>query len=306
MLQQRTIRNVVNAIGTGVHSASKVQMTLRPARPNSGIVFIRTDCKGARPISATVENVCDTTLATSIGLDELRISTVEHLLSAVWGVGVDNLTVELSGREVPSLDGSAAPFIYLLRRAGIVDQQEPKKFIRIRKPLTVTDGKARLTLKPYSGFKAGYTFVYDHPVYNRYPKQVEIDFSRSSYVEDVSRARSFGLVNELEQAQAIDRCLGSSLENSVGINDYTVLNEDGLRYEDEFAKHKLLDLLGDLYLLGHPLIGQVEGYMSGHALNNRLCRKLLETTDAWELTTADSLLEDRAPTWSLDWITSPA
>ncbi|MBD3649347.1 MAG: UDP-3-O-acyl-N-acetylglucosamine deacetylase [Pseudomonadales bacterium] len=306
MLRQRTIRDAVDAIGIGVHSASKVRMTLKPAPANSGVTFVRTDRKKPVRIPACVKNVCDTTLATSIGRKSNTVSTIEHLFSALWGVGIDNLIVELSGEEVPILDGSAAPFIYLIHRAGIVEQDAQKKFIRIRKPVTVNEGEATATLKPYAGFKAAYTFVANHPVYNRYPKHVEIDFSENSYVDDVSRARSFGLVKELEQAQTINRCQGSSLENAVGIDDYSVLNEEGLRYEDEFVKHKLLDLIGDLYLLGYPVIGSVEGYMSGHSLNNRLCRELLDKQEAWELITFEEPVDEvQEPAWSLDWSVSP-
>lgn len=304
MSNQRTIREPVNAIGIGVHTAAKVRLTLRPAPANTGIVFLRTDGRQSTEIPALADNVCDTMLATTIGQPGRGISTVEHLMSALWGVGIDNLIVELSGGEVPSLDGSAAPFIYLVRRAGIVEQAAPKQFIRIKQPITVTDGQARLTLKPFDGFKAAYTFVYDHPVYNRHPKKVEIDFTQHSYVDDVSRARSFGLVNELEQAQAIGRCLGSSLENSVGIDGYNILNEEGLRYNDEFVKHKLLDLVGDLYLLGSPLLAEVDGYMSGHSLNNALCRELLASTDAWEKTSIEGTRPTQGPA-SLDWGLSP-
>lgn len=306
MLRQRTIRDAVDAIGIGVHSASKVRMTLKPAPANSGVTFVRTDRKRPVRVAARVENVCDTTLATSIGRKTNTVSTIEHLFSALWGVGIDNLIVELSGEEVPILDGSAAPFIYLIHSAGIVEQEAQKQFIRIKKPVRVNEGKAWASLKPFDGFKAAYTFVANHPVYNRYPKHVEIDFSEKSYVDDVSRARSFGLVKELEQAQTINRCQGSSLENAVGVDDYSVLNEEGLRYDDEFVKHKLLDLIGDLYLLGHAVIGEVEGYMSGHSLNNGLCRELLARQEAWELITFDDPAEEtRQPAWSLDWNVAP-
>ena len=305
MLNQRTIRDVVTTIGIGVHSGKKVRMTLRPARPNTGIHFVRTDLKGTPAVKASVTNVVDTTLATTVGSDTVRVSTVEHLMAAMWGAGIDNLVVELNGAEVPSLDGSAAPFIYLVNRAQVVEQRSPKQFIRIRKTLQVTDGHARLKLTPFAGFKGSYNFVYDHPVYNRYPKFVEVDFSQQSFVADVSRARSFGLIGELEQAQAINRCLGSSLENSVGIDDYIILNQDGLRYQDEFVKHKLLDLVGDMYLLGHPLLGQVEGHMSGHSLNNLLGKTLLENRDAWEFVNAPALPASETPAWPLDWGTSP-
>lgn len=306
MLRQRTIREAVHAIGIGVHSAAKVRMTLRPAEPDTGIVLVHSQGNHSTRIPARVENVCDTTLATSVRKDDITVSTVEHLLSALWGVGIDNLIVELNGGEVPIFDGSAAPFIYLVHSAGIVEQSAGKKLIRIKKEIQVKEGQASATLKPFDGFKGAYTFVYNHPVYNRYPKHVEIDFARTSYINDVSRARSFGLVDELEQAQAINRCHGSSLENAVGIDDYMILNEEGLRYEDEFVKHKLLDLIGDLYLLGHPIIGEVEGYMSGHSLNNQLCLKLLESRQSWELITSnDPVGEVQQPGWSQDWEVSP-
>lgn len=257
-------------------------MTLRPAGENTGIVFVRSDL-GYASVHALASNVSDTTLATSIAEHGVQVATVEHLMSALWGLSIDNLVVELNNEEVPIMDGSAAPFVYLISSVGIIEQDAPKEFIRITRPITVTQGDASATLEPFNGFEADYTFVADHPVYNRYPKQVKLDFSRISYVEEVSRARSFGLVSELEQAQAIQRCLGSSLENAVGIDDYDVLNEDGLRYDDEFVKHKLLDVIGDLYLLGRPLVGRFHGYKSGHALNNKLAHALLRCDDAYEV-----------------------
>jgi len=284
MLRQRTIRSSVHAIGIGVHSAEKVRMTLRPAGENTGIVFVRTDRGGAR-VHALAGNVSDTTLSTSIAENGVQVATVEHLMSALWGLGIDNLIVELNGEEIPIMDGSAAPFVYLIRSAGIREQNAPKAFIRIRREVTVSQGDAVASLKPYRGFKAHYTFVADHPVFNRYPKEARLDFSQVSYVEEVSRARSFGLIKELEQAQAINRCLGSSLDNAVGIDDFDVLNDDGLRYQDEFVKHKLLDAIGDLFLLGRPVLGQFYGFKSGHALNNKLARALLRCQDAWELAT---------------------
>ncbi|MDA1076249.1 MAG: UDP-3-O-acyl-N-acetylglucosamine deacetylase [Proteobacteria bacterium] len=285
MLRQRTIKTAVHAIGVGVHSAKKVRMTLRPAGENTGILFTRTDSLKACALKATAHNVCDTTLSTTISHKDLRVSTVEHLMSALWGLGIDNLIVELSSEEVPIMDGSAAPFIYLINTVGVVEQAAAKKYIRIKNEVTVRNGDSFATLKPFAGFKAGYTFVADHPVYNRYPKRAELDFSKASYVDHVSRARSFGLMNELEQAQRMNKCLGSSLENAVGVNDFNVVNPEGLRYNDEFAKHKLLDAIGDLYLLGSPIIGAFNGYKSGHAMNNQLARKLLETQDAFEMVT---------------------
>jgi UDP-3-O-[3-hydroxymyristoyl] N-acetylglucosamine deacetylase len=288
MLRQRTIKKPVHAIGIGVHTGDKVRMTLRPAGENTGISFVRTDVRASAPIRATAENVSDTTLSTSLGTGDVQVSTVEHLMSALWGLGIDNLVVELSSEEVPIMDGSAAPFIYLISTVGIVEQQAPKQFIRIKRDIKVTQGDAEAVLKPYDGFKAAYTFVADHPVYNRHPKVSELDFSNISYVDQVSRARSFGLIKELPQAQAINKMLGSSLENAVGIDDFDVMNEGGLRYEDEFVKHKLLDVIGDLYLLGRPILGAFEGFKSGHALNNKLARALLRCEDAWEMTTYET------------------
>ena len=237
MLRQRTIKRSVHAIGIGVHSGKKVRMALRPAGENTGILFVRTDVKSAT-VRARAQNVSDTTLSTSIAENGVQVATVEHLLSALWGVGIDNVVVELSSEEVPIMDGSAAPFIYLINSVGIVEQNAAKEFIRIKREIRVTQGDAVASLKPYDGFKADYTFVADHPIYNRYPKRATLDFSKVSYVEEVSRARSFGLAKELEQAQSINKCMGSSLENAVGIDDYSILNEDGLRYEDEFVKHR--------------------------------------------------------------------
>lgn len=293
MLRQRTIRKPVHAIGIGVHSGEKVRMTLRPAGEHTGVVFVRSDVRGHKGIRATAENVSDTTLSTSLASGELQVATVEHLMSALWGLGIDNLIVELSSEEVPIMDGSAAPFVYLINTVGIVEQNAAKEFIRIKREIKVTQGDAEATLSPHHGFKAGYTFVADHPVYNRHPKYAELDFADLSYVDHVSRARSFGLIKELEQAQAINKCLGSSLENAVGIDDFDVMNDDGLRYDDEFVKHKLLDVLGDLYLLGRPILGAFHGYKSGHALNNKLARALLRCEDAWDIATFEDAAEVR-------------
>jgi len=284
MLRQKTLRRSVHAIGIGVHSGKKVRMTLRPAGENTGIVFVRTDAKGAA-VRANALNVSDTTLSTSVAEHGVQVATVEHLLSALWGMGVDNLMVELTNEEVPIMDGSAAPFVNLIRTVGVVEQAAPKQFIRVKREIKVTQGDAAASLKPFHGFRAHYTFVADHPVYNRYPKESTLDFAVTSYQEDVAGARSFGLIKELEQAQAINRCLGSSLDNAVGISDDEVLNVDGLRCNDEFVKHKLLDAIGDLYLLGRPLLASFDGYKSGHALNNKLARALLRCEDAWEVVT---------------------
>ena len=285
MLCQRTINRPAYAIGLGVHTGQPVRMTLRPAPADSGIIFYRSDAPD-RPVRALAQNVSDTTLATSIGENGTQIGTVEHLMSALWGLGIDNLQVELTGEEVPIMDGSAAPFVQLVRGGGVRDLAASKQFIRITREITVSQGDAYATLRPYDGFHAAYTFVADHPIYNRYPKAVALDFDAMSYEDHVCAARSFGLVEELPQAHAIRKCLGSSLQNAVGIDDDAIINPEGLRYEDEFVKHKLLDAIGDLYLLGLPVIGAFEGYKSGHALNNKLARAVLRCTDAWERVTA--------------------
>ena len=283
MFRQRTIKSPVHAIGIGVHSGAKVRMGLRPAKAGSGIQFVRTDLEGANSVRACAESVSDTALSTTISQGPINVATVEHLMSALWGLGVDNLFIELSAEEVPIMDGSAAPFIDMINSVGIVDLDEAKQFIRINREICVNQGEATASLKPYAGFKAGYTFVADHKVFNRYPKYAELDFGTTSYEASVSGARSFGLLKELPHAQAINKCLGSSLENAVGIDDDSVVNEGGLRYHDEFVKHKLLDVIGDLYLLGRPIMGAFEGYMSGHALNNKLARALLRCYDAWDV-----------------------
>lgn len=262
-------------------------MTLRPAGENTGIRFIRTDLSRAQ-VKASAMHVSDTTLSTSIAERDVQVSTVEHLMSALWGLGIDNLAVELNSEEVPIMDGSAAPFINLIRSVGVVDQNAPKEYIRVTRTVEVTQGDAVARLSPFDGFRADYTFEADHPVYNRYPKRAVLDFSHTSYEDEVGGARSFGLVKELDQARSINRCLGSSLENAVGIDDERILNPDGLRYRDEFVKHKLLDAIGDLYLLGRPILGSFHGHKSGHALNNKLARALLRCEDAWEMVTVGS------------------
>ena len=284
--RQRTIKRPAHAIGIGVHSGCPVRLTLRPAPPDAGIVFCRTDAPGT-PVHASAENVSDTTLSTSLGEHGVQVATVEHLMSALWGLGIDNARVELSAEEVPIMDGSAKPFVDIIRGAGIRELPAPKQFIKITRRIAVSQGDAHAVLHPYDGFRAGYTFVADHPVYNRYPKQLDLELGPDAYLREVCGARSFGLLAELPQAQAIRKCMGSSLQNAVGINDAAIENPEGLRYEDEFVKHKLLDAIGDLYLLGLPVLGAFEGYKSGHALNNKLARAVLRCTDAWVRVTAD-------------------
>jgi len=294
MLQQKTIQHEAHAIGIGVHSGQKVGLRLRPAPANSGIVFVRRDLPGRPQVTARADLVCDTSLSTSIACAGAEVSTVEHLLSALWGLGVDNVIVELTAQEVPIMDGSAAPFIDLIEAVGVRELNDLKEYIRITRTIEVSQGDAVASLSPFNGFRANYTFVADHPVYNRYPKSTTVEFTRDNYVKEVSAARSFGLVCELEQAQSLNRCLGSSLENAVGIDDNGVLNPGGLRYQDEFVKHKVLDAIGDLYLLGRPILGEFSGYMSGHALNNKLARALLRCENAWEVVTASGRSTDPA------------
>jgi len=269
-------------------------MTLRPAAANTGIRFVRTDLPGNPCIPAQANRVSDTCLSTSIQEGRADVATVEHLMSALWGLGIDNLIVELTSREVPIMDGSAEPYVRLIESVGLKTLGAPKRFIRITRPIEVSNGDANVKLTPFNGFRASYTFVADHPVFDRYPKRLDMVFTGDSYIKNVCGARSFGLINELEQAQQIDRCLGSSLDNAVGIDDTDILNEGGLRYNDEFVKHKVLDAIGDLYLLGHQIIGAFEGYKSGHAINNALAKTLLADSDAWEMVTIPTTPADNA------------
>ena len=294
MIRQRTLKNVIRATGVGLHTGEKVYLTLRPAVPDTGIVFRRVDFDEPRVIPADPFHVGDTVLNTTLIVDGVRVSTVEHLLSAMAGLGIDNAYVDLSAPEVPIMDGSAGPFVFLIQSAGIVEQDVPKKFIRIREPVQVQgeDGKyARF--EPYDGFKVSFTIEFDHPLFNGSSQQAAIDFSTTSFVKEISRARTFGFMKDIEAMRQRNLALGGSLDNAIVVDDYRVLNEDGLRYEDEFVKHKILDAIGDLYLLGHSLIGSFHGYKSGHALNNQLLRQLLVNEDAWEQVTFEDA--SRAP-----------
>ena len=285
MLNQRTLKNVIRATGVGLHTGKKVLVTCRPAPPDRGIIFRRVDLDPVVEIPARAENVGDTSLSTSLMRDGVRISTVEHLLSAFAGLGIDNAYVDLSAAEVPIMDGSAGPFVFLIQSAGFQEQSEPKRFIRIKKPISVHDGDKWARFEPFSGFKVSFAIEFDHPFFQQSSKHAEIDFSTTSFVKEVSRARTFGFMREVEWLRGRNLALGGSLDNAVVVDDYRVLNEDGLRYEDEFVKHKILDAIGDLYLLGHSLIGAFHGHKSGHELNNQLLRKLLATQSAWELVT---------------------
>ena len=282
MIRQRTLKNVIRATGVGLHTGEKVYLTLRPAAPDSGIIFRRVDLDEPVEIPATPENVGDTTLSTTLIKDGVRISTVEHLLSAMAGLGIDNAYVDLNAAEVPIMDGSAGPFVFLIQSAGIEEQNAPKRFIRIKKQVKVEDGDKWVSFEPFDGFKVAFTIDFDHPAFTEGSQVAEVDFSTTSFVREVSRARTFGFMNQIEQLRANNLALGGSLDNAVVVDDYRVLNEDGLRYVDEFVKHKILDSIGDLYLLGHSLIGSFCGHKSGHALNNQLLRALLAQEDAWE------------------------
>jgi len=290
MVKQRTLKNVIRATGVGLHTGEKVHLTLRPAAPDTGIVFRRVDLEPPAEIRACPENVGDTRLSTTLINGNVRVSTVEHLLSAFAGLGVDNAYVDLSAPEVPIMDGSAGPFVFLLQSAGIEEQARPKRFIRIRRPIEVRDGDKFARFEPYEGFKVEFTIDFDHPAFQDRAKRAQVDFSTSSFVKEISRARTFGFLREIEQLRQQNLALGGSLDNAVVVDEYRVLNEEGLRYEDEFVKHKILDAIGDLYLLGHTLIGAFKGHKSGHALNNQLLRALMADQAAWE----EAVFEDTA------------
>jgi len=282
MLRQRTLKNSIRATGVGLHSGEKVFMTLRPAPVNTGIVFVRVDLPEPKTVNADATLVGDTMLGTSLIQDDVRIATVEHLLSAMAGVGLDNAYVDLSAAEVPIMDGSAAPFVFLLQSAGLVEQKAFKKFARIKKTVRVEDNEKWAQFDPYEGYKVGMTIDFDHPVFKSHTQYGCVDFSTTSYVKEVSRARTFGFMRDIEMLRSRQLTLGGSLDNAIVLDDFRVLNEDGLRYEDEFVRHKILDAIGDLYLLGYSLIGEFSGFKTGHGLNNQLVRELLTQTDAWE------------------------
>jgi UDP-3-O-[3-hydroxymyristoyl] N-acetylglucosamine deacetylase len=282
MIRQRTLKNVIRATGVGLHTGEKIYLTLRPAAPDVGIVFRRIDLDTPIAIKASPDNVGDTQLSTSLAKGSVRISTVEHLLSAFAGLGIDNAYVDVSAPEVPIMDGSAGPFVFLIQSAGIKQQNAPKKFIRIKHSLVVEEDDKWARFDPFDGFKVGFTIEFDHPIFKGRRQEAVVDFSTTSFVKEVSRARTFGFMRDLEHLRERRLALGGTLDNAVVVDDYRILNEDGLRYEDEFVKHKILDAIGDLYLLGHSLIGSFTGFKSGHALNNRLLRGLLADTSAWE------------------------
>jgi len=282
MIRQRTLNNTIRATGVGLHSGEKVYLTLKPAPVDSGIIFRRVDLDPIVDIPATALQVGETTLSTTLVKDHAKVDTVEHLLSVMAGLGIDNAIVELSAQEVPIMDGSSGPFVFLLQSAGIAEQDAPKKFIRIKRKVEVREGDKIASFIPYDGFKVSFEIDFDHPVFRQSVQKASLDFSSTSYVKEVSRARTFGFTKDLEYMRSKNLALGGSVKNAIVVDDYRVLNEDGLRYDDEFVKHKILDAVGDLYLLGHSLIGEFVGFKSGHGLNNRLLRELLQQEDAWE------------------------
>ncbi|MBI3772972.1 MAG: UDP-3-O-acyl-N-acetylglucosamine deacetylase [Gammaproteobacteria bacterium] len=291
MIRQRTLKNVIRATGVGLHTGEKVFLTLRPAPVDSGIIFRRVDLNPAVEIPALAENVGDTRLSTTLVQGDVRISTVEHLLSALAGLGIDNAFIELSAAEVPIMDGSAGPFVFLIQSAGVQEQEAPKRFIRIKSSVIIEDGDKWARFDPFEGFKVSFAIDFNHPAFQNRSKEATVDFSTTSFVKEISRARTFGFMRDIEALRAANLALGGSMDNAVVVDDYRVLNSEGLRYDDEFVKHKVLDAIGDLYLLGRSLIGAFSGYKSGHALNNRLLRTLMADEAAWELVTFENEAE---------------
>ncbi len=282
MFRQRTLKNTIRATGVGLHTGEKVYMTLGPAPVNSGIVFRRTDLEGSPEVRADGMLVRETTLGTTLMQDDVRVATVEHLMSAFAGLGIDNAVVELSATEVPIMDGSAGPFVFLMQSAGIDEQSAAKRFIRVRRPVEVRDGDKWARFTPYDGFKIDFEIEFDHPVFKRHHQRAVIDFATTSFLREISRARTFGFMRDMEFLRSMNLGRGGSLDNAIVLDDYRILNEDGLRYENEFVRHKVLDAIGDLYLLGHSIIGAFSGYKSGHGLNNQLLRELVRNESAWE------------------------
>jgi UDP-3-O-[3-hydroxymyristoyl] N-acetylglucosamine deacetylase len=293
MIKQRTLKNVIRATGVGLHTGEKVYLTLRPASSETGIVFRRIDLAEPVEIRACPENVSDTRLSTTLEFNGARVSTVEHLMSAFAGLGIDNAYVDLTAAEVPIMDGSAGPFVFLVQSAGIAEQTAPKRFMRIKKEVRVEEGDKWACFQPFEGFKVSFAIEFDHPTFRNSTQNATVDFSTTSFVKEVSRARTFGFMGDLEALRAVGLARGGGLDNAIVMDDYRILNDDGLRYEDEFVKHKVLDAIGDLYLLGHPLIGAFSAHKSGHSLNNRLLRELVTNQEAWELITYDE--NDEAP-----------
>ena len=294
MLRQRTLKSAIRATGVGLHTGEKVAMTLRPAQANAGTVSRRVDLRQPVDIRADASKVTDTRLCSALEEHGVKIATVEHLMSAFAGLGIDNAYVDLSGAEVPIMDGSASPFVFLIQSAGIEEQPVAKRFLRVRRTVEVEDGDKWARLEPYAGFRLSFSIVFDHPVFEKSSQSATVNFAETSYAKEVARARTFGFMQDVEALRSNGLALGGSLDNAIVMDEYRVLNADGLRYSDEFVKHKLLDAIGDLYLVGHPIIGAFSAHKSGHALNNLLLRKLLASREAWELVSFDRQ-EDAPP-----------
>jgi UDP-3-O-[3-hydroxymyristoyl] N-acetylglucosamine deacetylase len=288
MLRQRTLKNKIKSTGVGLHTGVRVELMLRPAPPDTGIVFHRIDLPKPVTIAADARNVGDTRLSSSLEKDGARISTVEHLMSALAGLGIDNLHVDVAGPEIPIMDGSAGPFVFLLQSAGIVEQSRPKRYLRIKSAVEARQDDKWARFDPHQGFMLDFTIDFPHPVFGSENRHVAIDFAEHSYIKEVSRARTFGFMQDVEALRAAGLILGGNLQNAIVLDETRILNSEGLRYDNEFAKHKVLDAIGDLYLLGHPLIGKYTAYKSGHGLNNALSRALLSRPEAWELITFDA------------------
>ncbi|MGA8205390.1 MAG: UDP-3-O-acyl-N-acetylglucosamine deacetylase [Woeseiaceae bacterium] len=282
MLRQRTLKTSIRATGVGLHTGEKVYMTLRPAAENSGITFHRIDLEQPVDIHADPRLVGETMLGTTLVKDGVKVATVEHLMSALAGLGIDNVNVDLSAPEVPIMDGSAGPFIFLLQSAGIEEQNAPKRFVRIKRKVRVEDGDKWAELIPFNGFKVTFEVYFNHPVFNKLRQDATIDFSSTSFLKEVSRARTFCFLRDVEALRERNLTLGGSMDNAIVLDDYRILNEDGLRYANEFVVHKILDAIGDMYLLGRCVIGEYRAYKSGHDLNNKLLRALIEQESAWE------------------------
>ncbi|MHB1515609.1 MAG: UDP-3-O-acyl-N-acetylglucosamine deacetylase [Acidiferrobacteraceae bacterium] len=292
MIKQRTLKNVIRATGVGLHTGEKVYLTLRPAAADTGIIFRRTDLPKSVEVRACPENVTDTRLSTTLENNGVKIATVEHLMSAFAGLGIDNAYVDLTAPEVPIMDGSAGPFVFLVQSAGIQEQAAAKRFIRIKRKIELHDGDKWVRFEPLDGFKVSFEIDFDHPIFRNSIQAASIDFSTTSFVKEISRARTFGFMRHIEALRQDGLARGGGLDNAIVMDDFRILNEDGLRYDDEFVKHKILDAIGDLYLLGHPLIGAFSARKSGHELNNRLLRALIADSEAWELVSFDE--EDHA------------
>ena len=307
MLKQRTLKSLIRASGVGLHSGVKVNMVLRPAAPNTGIVFRRVDLEPVVDLPASALLVGDTRMCSCLEADGAKVGTIEHLMSAFAGLGIDNAFVDLDAAEVPILDGSASPFVFLIQSAGIEEQPVAKKFIRVKRAIEVREsdrtGDKWARFEPYDGYRLNFSIVFNHPAINRTGQQVTVDFAEHSYVRDVARARTFGFMQEVEWLRENGLAQGGGLDNAVVLDEYRVLNGDGLRYSDEFVKHKVLDAIGDLYLLGHPLLASFTAHKSGHALNNLLARELLKQTDAWEYVSFED--QALAPAAISRWLAQP-